>query len=75
MSRNIFSRQQWQLIQRWYSPEDARRIAYQTQVKSWNVVPWTYQLTEKWKQYSELSSQQRNKIRKTKRRWQFNWIN
>lgn len=56
---NILSRQQWRLIQRGYTPLEARRIAYQQQVKAGNIVPWTYQLTEKWKAYSNLEPRQR----------------
>lgn len=63
---NILSRQQWRLIQRWFKPEDARRIAYQTQVRNGNVVPWTYQLTDKWKQYSELNPRVRSIMRYAK---------
>jgi hypothetical protein len=68
MPWNIFSRQQFRLIQRWFKPEDARRIAYQTQVKNGNVTPWTYQLTDKGKRYSELEPRQRSIMRYAKNR-------
>lgn len=65
MARNIFSRQQYKLIhERGFSPEDARRIAYKSQVKNWNLIPWTYQLTEKWKEWSNLFSEKREYIRR-----------
>lgn len=48
------------------SPEQARIIAYKQQVAAGNVIPWTYQLTEKWKAYSELEPRSRAKFRYAK---------
>ena len=66
---NILSRQQWRLIQRWFTPEQARRIAYKQQVAKWNVIAGSYQLTEQWKKYSELETRQRAIIRYAKNHW------
>lgn len=66
-NRNILARQIWKLQnERWYSLEDAKRIAYAQQVKNWNVKPWTFQLTDQWKQYSRLFSEKRADLRKKK---------
>lgn len=64
MARNIFSRQVWKLQQRGFPLADAKRIAYKQQVRNGNIQPWTYQLTEKWKEYSNLFSEKRAIIRK-----------
>lgn len=64
MARNIFSRQVWKLTQRWYPMADAKRIAYRQQVNSWHLIPGTYQLTDEWKEYSNLFSEKRAYIRK-----------
>lgn len=66
---NILSRQQWRLIQRWFTPDQARRIAYNQQVKNGNVIQWTYTLTEKGKQYSELEPRSRARFRYAKATW------
>lgn len=50
------------------TPEQARKVAYAQQVKNWNVIPWTYQLTEKWKAYSELEPRSRAQFRYAKHR-------
>lgn len=68
MARNIFSRQVWKLQQRGYPLADAKRIAYYQQVKNGNLIPWTYQLTEEWKNYSNLFSEKRAMIRKNRAR-------
>ena len=66
-NRNILARQIWKLQnERWYSLEDAKRIAYVQQVKNWNVKPWTFQLTDQGKQYSWLFSEKRAEMRKQK---------
>ena len=65
MARNIFSRQQYKLIhERGFDPETARKIAYRQQVKNWNLIPWTYQLTDKGRERSNLFSEKRDYIRK-----------
>ena len=64
MARNIFSRQIWKLTQRWYALPDAKRIAYRQQVNAWHLIPWTYQLTDEGKEYSNLFSEKRAFIRK-----------
>lgn len=68
MARNIFSRQVWKLQQRGYPLADAKRIAYYQQVRNWNIQPWTYQLTEQGKEYSNLFSEKRAIIRKNRAR-------
>lgn len=69
MARNIFSRQVWKLTaQRWLPLDYAKRLAYSQQVKNWNIVPWTYQLTDQWKEYSNLFSEKRAVIRKDRAR-------
>lgn len=68
MARNIFSRQVWKLQQRGYPLADAKRIAYYQQVRNGNLIPWTYQLTEEWKNYSNLFSEKRAVIRKNRAR-------
>lgn len=60
---NILSRQVQKLIARWFTAEEARKIAYNTQIKNGNIIKWTFQLTEKWKAYSELTPEQRRKKR------------
>ena len=45
---------------------DARKLAYEQQVKNWNIIPWTFTLTEQGKEYSNKSSKERDKIRKEK---------
>lgn len=66
-NRNILARQIWKLqTERWYSLEDAKRIAYSQQVKNGNVKPWTFQLTDQGKQYSWLYSEKRAEMRKQK---------
>lgn len=66
MARNIFSRQVWKLTQRWFPMADAKRIAYKQQVANGNLIPWTYQLTDEWKEYSNLFSEKRAFLRQQK---------
>lgn len=68
MARNIWSRQVWKLQQRWFALEDAKRIAYRQQVNNWNIQPWTYQLTDQWREYSNLFSEKREIVRKQRAR-------
>lgn len=68
MWRHIRSRQVWKLQQRWFPLEDAKRIAYKQQVKNGNIQLWTYQLTDQWKEYSNLFSEKRAIIRKNRAR-------
>lgn len=68
MARNIRSRQVRKLQQRGYPLADAKRISYYQQVRAWHLVPWTYQLTEEGKEYSNLFSEKRAVIRKEKAR-------
>jgi len=60
---NILSRQIQKLIARWFTAEEARKIAYNTQVKNWNIKAWTFELTDKWEYYSNLTPEQRKKRR------------
>ena len=60
----ITGRQFNKLIERGFSPQEARKIVYEQQVKKWNIIPWTFTLTEQGKKYSSLSSQERDVIRK-----------
>ena len=64
MARNIFSRQVRKLQQRGFPLEVAKRIAYKQQVKNGNIQLGTYQLTDQWKEYSNLFSEKRAIIRK-----------
>ena len=66
MAYNIMSRQVWKLQQRWYSWEDAKRIAYSQQLKNWHIKPWTWQLTEEWQAYSWMHPNDRAEYRKQK---------
>lgn len=66
MARNIFSRQVRKLQQRWFDLMTAKRIAYKTQLRNWNILPGTYQLTDEWKEYSNLFSEKRAVIRKNR---------
>lgn len=68
MARNIFSRQVRKLQQRGFSLADAKRIAYKQQVKNGNIQLGTYQLTDQWKEYSNLFSEKRAIIRKQRAR-------
>ena len=69
MARNIFSRMVWKLVNERGLPLDyAKRLAYKTQVKNWHLIPGTYQLTEEWKNYSNLFSEKRAVIRKNRAR-------
>ena len=64
MARNIFSRQVRKLQQRGFDLATAKRIAYKQQVKNGNIQLGTYQLTDQWKEYSNLFSEKRAIIRK-----------
>lgn len=66
---NIMSRQQRRLIQRWFTPIEARRIAYSQQLNKWNIEKWTYNLTEQGKQYSALETRQRAIMRYAQSHW------
>jgi len=69
MARNIFSRMVRKLTnERWLPLDYAKRLAYKTQVRNWHLIPWTYQLTEEWKTYSNLFSEKRAVIRKNRAR-------
>lgn len=69
MARNIFSRMVWKLTnERWLPLDYAKRLAYKTQVKNWHLIPGTYQLTDEWKEYSNLFSEKRAVIRKNRAR-------
>lgn len=64
MAYNIMSRQVWKLTERWYDLEDAKRIAYTQQLRKWNIIPGTWQLTEQWQEYSRMHPNDRAKLRK-----------
>lgn len=68
MARNIFSRQVWKLQQRGFPLADAKRIAYKQQVRNGNIQLGTYQLTDQWKEYSNLFSEKRAVIRRNRAR-------
>ena len=68
MARNIFSRQVRKLQQRGFDLATAKRIAYKQQVKNGNIQLGTYQLTDQWKEYSNLFSEKRAVIRKNRAR-------
>lgn len=69
MANNIYSRQQWKLIQKWISAEDAQRISYFSQKKNWTLNEGKYQLSDYWNYYSHLSSVERAMLRRAKREW------
>lgn len=67
MARNIFSRMVWKLVnERWLPLDYAKRLAYKTQVRNWNIQLGTYQLTDQWKEYSNLFSEKRVIIRRNR---------
>lgn len=66
---NIFNRQQWKLMQRGFSEDDARRIAYKQQKNSWNLIPWTFRLSDQWKEYSKKKPFERAVERKARHTW------
>lgn len=68
MWRHIRARQVWKLQQRGFPLADAKRIAYKQQVKNGNIQLWTYQLTDQWKEYSNLFSEKRAIIRRNRAR-------
>lgn len=65
MPYNIFQRQQWKLRQRWFTDEQATKIAYFQQRDKWNLWQW-YRLSEQWQEYSNLTPLQREIVRKAK---------
>lgn len=69
MATNVFSRQQRHLINRWYSPEEARKIAYVQQQRLWNLQLASFKLSEKWQWYSLLSPWERAIQRRAKTTW------
>ena len=66
---NIFSRQQRHLKQRWYSDEEARKIAYVQQQRKWNLELASFKLSSQWQQYSNLSPWERAILRQSKISW------
>lgn len=63
---NILTRQMRKLVDRWYSADEARGIIYEQQLKNWHIEQWTFKLTEKGKEYSSLTPEERDLIRKEK---------
>lgn len=60
---NIILRQAVKLVEeRWFSVEKAVDLAWETQERRWFIKQW--KLTKRWQQYSNLSSEQRSKIRR-----------
>ena len=68
MWRHIRARQVRKLQQRGFPLADAKRIAYKQQLRNWNIQLGTYQLTDQWKEYSNLFSEKRAIIRKNRAR-------
>lgn len=66
MAYNIMSRQVRKLTERGYDLEDAKRIAYSQQLRKWNIIPGTWQLTEQWQAYSWMHPNDRARYRKQK---------
>ena len=61
-----------QKINKGMTDEQAAAIAYKQQLKNWNLVPWTYRLSEQWRIYSDSTTvASRKKIRKDKYKNQF----
>lgn len=44
----------------------SKRIAYKQQLRNWNIQLGTYQLTDQWKEYSNLFSEKRAVIRRNR---------
>ena len=63
---NIVTQQIRKLVDRWFTPDEARAITYEQQLKNWNIEEWTFSLTKSGKEYSSLSSKDRDLIRKDK---------
>ena len=69
MARNIFSRQVRKLVnERWLPMDYAKRLAYKQQLRNWNIQLGTYQLTDQWKESSNLFSEKRAVIRRNRAR-------
>lgn len=65
MARNIFSRMVYKLVnERWLPMDYAKRLAYKTQLAHHRIYPNSYQLTDEWKEYSNLFSEKRAVIRR-----------
>lgn len=63
---NIITRQIRQLVKRWYNWQEAREITYNQQLENWNIEKGSFKLTDKGKEYSSLTSEERDLIRKEK---------
>lgn len=66
---NILSRQQWRLQQRWFTPEEARVIAYNQQKRRWTLAGNTFKLNELWQEYSQLWPRERAILRRSQETW------
>lgn len=64
---NILTRQINKLQkERGFDIDKARKIVYEQQLKNWHIEPWTFILTEKGKEYSKLTSKEREELRNKK---------
>lgn len=64
---NILTRQIHKLQkERGFDIDKARKIVYEQQLKNWHIIPWTFTLTEKGKEYSALTSEERERLRNKK---------
>lgn len=68
MARNILSRQEWRLREKWVPEDKAKRIAYWSQRNNDRLDKW-FQLNDYGKQYSEADSLEREILRRAKRDW------
>ncbi len=66
---NIFNMQMHNLMNKWFSERDAKAITYKSQKRKWTLDWDSYRLNDDGKQYSELTSDQREILRKSKQTW------
>lgn len=66
---NIISRQQWRLKENWVSEDDAKWIAYRSQLGKWNTEWNKFSLNDQGKWYSELWPLEREMLRRSQRSW------
>lgn len=66
---NIFSSMQQKMIANWVDPKVAEKVAYFNMRKRNMLAAWSYRLNEEWKEYGNLTSEERALIRKSKADW------
>lgn len=63
---NILNMQIYNIMQKWYTEKEAKAIAYRAQKAKGNLDGDSYRLSNIWKEYSWLSSDERKIVRKAK---------